>query len=121
VTFAVAIPITTNMESVVDVASNRIVVDETVPTRDRNDGTIISLDDDVHLMFSKKCPKDPVAYSLDYAICQTDGSIWCRIDTVDEDWNWRSHRYQENQKVKLEILEKMKKDSKYIKATGSKP
>jgi hypothetical protein len=79
--FVNAIPIIIHSESVNDVASN---VNENVRERNRNDGKVITLDDDVHLIFSRKCPKDPVPYSLDYAICETDGSVWVRIGTVDE-------------------------------------
>ncbi len=49
-----------------------------VAERNRNDGNVITLDDE-HIIFSKKCPNDPVTYDLNTAICKHDGSVWIRI------------------------------------------
>ena len=61
-----------------------VEADLNVPERNRNDGKVITLDEDVHMIMSKKCPNDPVKYNLDYAICQQDGSVWVRIAVLDE-------------------------------------
>ena len=49
-----------------------------VAERNRNDGQVITLDDE-HIIFSKLCPNDPVDYDLNTAICKKDGSVWIRI------------------------------------------
>ena len=49
-----------------------------VKERNRNDGKVVTAHDE-HIIFSKKCPNDPVEYDLNWAICTKDGSIWYRI------------------------------------------
>lgn len=52
--------------------------------RNRNDGKLISLDEETHIILSTKCPNDKPEYNVDYAICQVDGSVWIRLDFIDE-------------------------------------
>jgi len=68
-----------------DVATEQTVkIAGVVLERNRNDGKVITLDDDVHIIMSERCPNDPVSYDLSYAFCTKDGSVWMRIGTLDE-------------------------------------